>query len=103
MTRNVVVSGAFALALSAASAAHAATDAELAQIRDEIRQMKESYEARIQALEQRLKDAETRTASAPTARLEVNALGLATVDRTLTLLVAKRAVRVAALRERASR
>ena len=48
MTRNVVVSGAFALALSAASAAHAATDADLAEIRDQIRQLKESYEARIQ-------------------------------------------------------
>ena len=64
MTRNVVVSGAFALALLAPSAAHAATDAELAQIRDEIRQLKESYEARIQALERRLQDAEARTAGA---------------------------------------
>ncbi len=65
MTRNVVVSGAFALALLAASAAHAATDADLAQIRDEIRQLKESYEARIQALEHRLQEAEARTASTP--------------------------------------
>ena len=65
MTRHVVVSGAFALALAAASAAHAATDADLTQIRDEIRQLKESYEARIQALEQRLKDAEARTAGTP--------------------------------------
>ena len=65
MTRHVVVSGAFALALAAASAAHAATDADLTQIRDEIRQLKESYEARIQALEQRLKDAEARAAGTP--------------------------------------
>ena len=64
MTRNVVASGAFALALLAASAAHAAADADLEQIRDEIRQMKESYEARIRALEQRLQDAEARTAGA---------------------------------------
>ena len=37
--------------------AYAATDADLAEIRDQIRQLKESYEARIQALEQRLKEA----------------------------------------------
>ena len=63
MTRNLAASGAFALALLAASVAQqsqAAADADLAQIREEIRQMKESYEARIQALESRLKEAETR-------------------------------------------
>ncbi len=43
---------------------HAATDADLAEIRGEIRQLKESYEARIQALEQRLKDAEAKAAAA---------------------------------------
>ena len=64
MTRNLAASGAFALALLAASAAHAAADADLAQIRDEIRQLKESYEARIQALEQRLREAEARTVGA---------------------------------------
>src|SRR5205823_195844 len=37
----------------------AATDAELAEIREQIRQMKESYETRIRALEERLKAAET--------------------------------------------
>ena len=68
MTRNVVVSGAFALALLAPSAAHAATDAELAQIRDEIRQLKASYEARIQALERKLKEAETQYTAAQPAR-----------------------------------
>jgi len=67
-------SGALALALLTPTVAVAASDAELADIRDQIRQLKENYEARIQALEQRLKDAETRTAplagaaaSAPTA------------------------------------
>ena len=64
MTRNLAATGAFALALLAASAAHAATDADLAQIREEIRQMKASYEARIEALEQRLKDTEARTVAA---------------------------------------
>jgi hypothetical protein len=39
--------------------AQAATDADLAEIREQIRQLKESYEARIQALEQKLKEAET--------------------------------------------
>ena len=37
---------------------HAATDAEVAEIREQLRQLRESYEARLQALEQRLKDAE---------------------------------------------
>jgi hypothetical protein len=57
-----------ALALLAPAAAHAATDADLAEIREQIRQLKESYEARIQALEQRLKDAEAKTATAPAAQ-----------------------------------
>ena len=65
MSRTLAVSGAFALALLVIPVAHAATDADLAEIRDQIRQLKESYEARIQALEQRLKDAESRTAIAP--------------------------------------
>ena len=67
MTRHLAASGAFALALLAASAAHAAADADLAQIRDEIRQLKESYEARIQALENRLRDAEASTAGSSSA------------------------------------
>ena len=41
----------------------AATDADLAEIREQIRQLKESYEARIQALEQRLKEAESKAAN----------------------------------------
>jgi len=47
-----------ALALFVPSLGIAASDAELAEIREQIRQLKENYEARIQALEQRLKDAE---------------------------------------------
>src|SRR5258705_7737220 len=65
MLRTFAVPGAFALALLAVPVAHAATDADLAEIRDQIRQLKESYEARIQALEQRLKEAESKTATAP--------------------------------------
>ncbi len=65
MLRTFAVPGAFALALFAVPAAHAATDADLAEIRDQIRQLKESYEARIQALEQRLKEAESKSAATP--------------------------------------
>jgi len=60
----ILVRSAFALALLIATDVHAATDADLAEIRDQIRQLKESYEARIQALEQRLKDAETKASVA---------------------------------------
>ena len=55
-----------ALALLWQPPVFAASDAELAQIRDEIRELKAAYEARIQALERRLMEAETR-AAAPVA------------------------------------
>jgi hypothetical protein len=67
VSRLVLASSAIALALCAPPAAQAATDADLAEIREQIRQLKESYEARIEALEQRLKEAEAR-ASAPAAQ-----------------------------------
>ena len=67
MSSPLLVRSALALALSRRPA-HAATDADLAEIREEIRQLKESYEARIQALEQRLKEAEARPPSASTPR-----------------------------------
>src|SRR5690242_19292878 len=44
--------------------AHAATDADLQQIRDEIRVLKEQYEARIRALEDKLQAAQTAAPSA---------------------------------------
>ncbi len=50
MSRKSLAPGALALALLAAPPAWAASDADLAQIRDEIRQLKENYEARIQSL-----------------------------------------------------
>ena len=53
MARAVMAS-----ALAWAPVAHAATDADIAQLRDEIRQLKESYETRVQALEARVKEAE---------------------------------------------
>src|SRR5438270_13325375 len=59
--------GAFALALLTTAIVNAATDADLADIREQIRQMKESYEARIQALEQKLKEAQAKFDSATPA------------------------------------
>ena len=67
MSKFLLVPGALALVLSAASPAWGASDAELADIRDQIRQLKESYETRIQALEARLKQAED-AAKAPAAK-----------------------------------
>ena len=62
VSKSVLVCSALALALLVPPAAQAATDADLAEIREQIRQLKESYETRIQALEQRLKDAEAKNA-----------------------------------------
>src|SRR6202790_3264331 len=59
MSKFIWLPGALALAMSVPFSAWAASDADLAEIREQIRQLKESYETRIQALEQRLKDAET--------------------------------------------
>ena len=56
-----------ALALSLSPPLYAASDAEVAEIREQIRQIRESYETRLQALEQRLKEAESRAAGAPSA------------------------------------
>ena len=56
-----------ALALLLSPPLYAASDAEVAEIREELRQLRESYEARLRALEQRLKDAEARPAAAPSA------------------------------------
>ena len=53
-----------ASAILVTSHAHAATDADLQQIRDEIRVLKEQYEARIRALEDNLEAAQTAAASA---------------------------------------
>ena len=65
MSPSVGMVSALALACMLSSAAYAATDADLAEIREQIRQLKDTYEARIQALEQRLKEAEAKAAVAP--------------------------------------
>ena len=77
MFRHTGLAGACALAMTLASPVHAATDAELDEIRAQIRQLKESYEARIQALEQRVKEAEAGVAKAPTAAAAPPAAGVA--------------------------
>jgi hypothetical protein len=59
--------GACALALAIAADAHAASDADLAEIREQIKQLKSSYEARINALEQKLNEAEAAKKATPTA------------------------------------
>ena len=56
------LAGACALAFMQ-STAFAASDADIAEIRNEIRNLRSSYEARILALEQRLKEAEARPAA----------------------------------------
>lgn len=64
MKKLFLTRGALAAALALAWPAHAATDAELDQIRAQIRAMKHDYETRIDALEARLKAAEAK-ANAP--------------------------------------
>jgi hypothetical protein len=64
VSRSLRLRSAWALALCIAGPVHAATDADLAAIRDEIRQLKEAYEARIKALEERLQKAEGGAANA---------------------------------------
>jgi hypothetical protein len=58
VSTSIAARAAAALAFAVAGNVHAATDVDLAAIRDEIRQMKEAYEARIKALEERLQRAE---------------------------------------------
>ena len=65
MSRFIWLPAVLALALFMPPVARAATDADLAEIREQIRQLKENYEARIQALEQRLKAAEAAAVPAP--------------------------------------
>jgi hypothetical protein len=58
MSRSLCATALLASSLVMPSIAVAATDAELAEIREQIKQMKESYETRIRALEDRLRAAE---------------------------------------------
>ncbi|MFZ2855603.1 MAG: hypothetical protein WAZ34_16020 [Rhodocyclaceae bacterium] len=62
------------LAFSPAHPAHAASDADLAEIRAQLKQMKDAYEQRINALESRLAQAETTAGKA-----EANAQQAATL------------------------
>ena len=67
MSISMWVRAVVALALVVPAIASAATDADLAEIREQIRQLKDGYEARIQALEQKLKAAEAATPSVAAA------------------------------------
>jgi hypothetical protein len=67
---------ALASALVVAPAAHAASDAELSQLRDEIRALRQSYEARIEALEARVKAAEAAANRATDAQKAGNAVAV---------------------------
>ena len=66
----------------------AATDTELAEIREQIKQMKETYEARIRALEDRLKAAETAASPAPLAPATAPAAGATSVPYSASTLAA---------------
>jgi len=68
VSKVMVARAATACALFVAPAAHAASDADVAQLRDEIRQMKEAYEARIRALEVRVQDGDAAASRAATPR-----------------------------------
>ncbi len=82
MSRYLLVRSAFALALFVAADVHAASDADLAEIRAQIQQLKESYEARIAALEQRLKDAEAKSAAVAVTPSAIPAAGATSVEPT---------------------
>ena len=64
---------ALAAALSFAFPAHAANDADLAQIREQLKQMKDAYEQRIAALEGRLAQAETSAGKAEASAAQAQA------------------------------
>ena len=75
-----------ALALLPAVPGYAATDAELAEIRNQIKALKDDYEARIRALEERLKDAESRPA-APTPSAGSASAGLAAFNPAISVVL----------------
>lgn len=67
MFKHTVMVTALAFAFGVPHSAFAASDKELAQIRDQIKQLKDNYEARIQALEKRLQQAEAKPEQAQPA------------------------------------
>ncbi len=69
MSKQKFAAAALAMALVSPALAQAASDTELAQVREQIRQLKESYEARIQALEKRLEEMQA-TAEVGAAKVE---------------------------------
>jgi hypothetical protein len=67
------ITAALAAALSVTLPAHAANDADLAEIRVQLKQMKETYEQRIAALESRLAEAEKSAVQAERTAAKVEA------------------------------
>ena len=64
------VSAALVAALSFTLPAHAANEADLAEIRAQVKQMKETYEQRIAALESRLAEAEKNAAKVEASAIQ---------------------------------
>ena len=87
MSKLVCAAGAIALA-TLAPVAQAASDADLAEIRNQIKSLKDEYEARIRALEERLKEAESRTAApAPAPSAASAGAGLAAFNPAISLVL----------------
>lgn len=70
---RIPVITALVAALSLACPAHAASETDLAQIREQLKQMKDAYEQRIAALENRLAQAETTALKADTNAAQAQA------------------------------
>jgi len=73
------VTAALAAALSFTLPAHAANEADLAEIRAQVKQMKETYEQRIAALESRLAEAEKTAVKAEKTAAQVEASAIQSV------------------------
>jgi hypothetical protein len=87
MSKHPCAVAALAIA-TLAPAAHAATDADLGEIRSQIQSLKNEYEARIRALEEKLKDAETRAAApAPAPSPTTANAGLAAFNPAISLVL----------------
>jgi hypothetical protein len=73
MQRHTIAAAAAAAALFAPPNALAASDAEIAEIREQLKQLKDQYEKRIDALEKRLSEAEARANQAEAGAAETAA------------------------------
>lgn len=81
MLRKKIIAAAMAAGLGIPLGVHAASDAELSQIRDELKRMKETYEQRISALEQRLQQAEAAAGNAVASATKAETAAVAASSR----------------------